>query len=108
MKTSIKHQGAFSGKSIRLTNITVKKYNGGNILQYMIFKGKGTGSQLTMTSDYEKVLSFDDNFKALVYKTIFAIKDGRMGGAWFLNDEIFFPNEHPFVLEGGYTFKQNG
>lgn len=107
MKNEIKITTAedFKGTKKTLSNITVRKYidNDGH-LQFMIFKGKGTGGQLTTTIDYDKVLLFNENFKSLVYKTIYANKDNRTGGAWFLNDEIFFPNEHPFVIEGGFHF----
>lgn len=102
---SVKNMGAFTGTKKHLANTTVTKYiDTKGALQYCIFKGKGTGSQLTMTTDWNMVVAFDEAFKSLTYKIIFSKKDGSRGGAWFLNNEMFFPNEHPFVKEGGYTF----
>ena len=56
-----------------------------------------------MTTSWDEVVMFNDNFKNLEYKTIYSDKDNRKGGAWFLNGEIF-SNEHPFVKTGGYHF----
>ena len=92
--------GKFNGTKITLNNTTVRKYiDTKGVLQYLIFKGKGTGSQIAMTSDFSEVESFDMNFNNLVYKTIYSNEDGTMGGAYFLNDKILFKS-HPFLSKG--------
>jgi len=104
MKTQITKIGNFKGLKVQLSNITVKKYiDSKGVLQYLVHKGKGTGTSIYMTTSWDEVVMFNDNFKNLEYKTIYSDKDNRKGGAWFLNGEIF-SNEHPFVKTGGYHF----
>ena len=104
MTTQITKIGNFKGTKTQLSNITVKKYIDSNgELQYLIHKGKGSGTSIYMTTSWDDVLRFNDNFKNLKYKCIYSNKDNTPGGAWFLNDEIF-SNEHPFIKSGGYHF----
>lgn len=100
MRTQITKIGDFKGVKQTLTHITVRKYiDSNNTLQYIIFKGAGSGSQIAMTSNYNAVKSFDLNFKSLKFKTIFSDLDDKMGGAWMLANEIFFL-DHPFITTG--------
>lgn len=95
---------AFKGIKKQLKNTTVRKYipSGESKERYMIFKGKGTGSQIASTNNFEEVLFFDECLDKVVYKTIFSKKDGSKGGAYFFKDEMVF-SDHPFKSEG-YTF----
>jgi hypothetical protein len=104
MKTQITKIGSFKGLKLQMSNTTVKKYiDSRGVLQYIIFRGKGTGSSQFMTTSWEDVVRFNDSFKNLEYKTIYSNRLNEKGGAWFLNGEIF-SNEHPFIKTGGYHF----
>ena len=49
----------------------------------MIYTGRGTGSQIAGTTDYNEVLAFNSNYKQLEYRNIYN-HEGSMGGAYFL------------------------
>lgn len=104
MATKEKQQTAFKGRKLTMKNITVRKYipSGQKNERYMIFKGKGTGAQMSATDKWEDVLFFDKHLSELVYKTIYSKKDGRKGGAYFLGNKMAM-TDHPFISEG-YTF----
>ena len=103
--TQISKIGAFQGTKKTLTNTTVRKFLHNGVLYYCIFKGKVTGTQMTMTTDWEAVVKFDENLSKIEYKTIYSKKDGTKGGAYFLNGEMFKLDKHPFEAEG-YTFEK--
>ena len=104
MTTQITKIGNFKGVKTQLSKTTVRKYIDSNgILQYLIYRGKGTGSSIYMTANWEDVVKFNDNLSILEYKTIFSNLDNRKGGEYFLNGEIF-SNEHPFIKTGGFYF----
>lgn len=106
-KIKITKVGGFKGTKIALTVTTVKKYfNSKNELEYMIFSGKGTGSQIAGTCDYAECISFDANYKNLEYRNIFNKKTNAMGGAYFIKgtDNLFFA-KHPFI-EDGFKFSK--
>jgi len=105
MKTQITKIGAFKGTKLTMSNITVRKYiDSMGQLYYIIFKGKGTGSQMTATKSFDVVETINANLNQLTTRTIYSLKDGTMGAGLFLNDTMLMANEHPFVQQGGYTF----
>lgn len=103
MKTIQSHlpksaQQAFgSTKSITINGFTIKYYfskNEGHIV-YLIYKGKGSGSQIASTPDYNEAVLFTST--PVEYKLIINTLNQREGAAWFKKgtSEMFF-NEHPF------------
>lgn len=99
-------EGGFKGTKIQLSNTTVKKFINGNAeIEYMIFAGKGSGSQIFGTTDYKEALSFNDNYpKNLEYRNIWNKKTNNMGGAYFYKGtEKMFGKTHPFKKDG-YKF----
>lgn len=85
-----------------LKNTTVRSYkNNQGEVSYMIYKGKGTGSQIATASTMEEAKSFDENFHNVEYRIIFENETNARGGAYFIKgtDSMFFA-KHPFLAKG--------
>jgi hypothetical protein len=85
-----------------LTNTTVRSFkNSEGQIEFMIFKGKGTGSQIAGTKIFEEAKIFDANFSNIEYKTIYSNVNNAIGGAYFYkntNTPVF--SQHPFFANG--------
>lgn len=99
----ITKEGGFKGTKLQLSNTTVRKFINSNAeIEYMVYGGKGSGSQIFGTTDYKEVLSFNANYpKNLEYRNIFNKKTNSMGGAYFYKGtEKMFAKKHPFSKDG--------
>lgn len=93
-------QHLFGNKRQAVVNGYTIKYSerNGN-LYYSIFKGKGTGAQLTSSSNWSEVLKFvHSNY---IYRKICCSVTGNPGGAYFYKDtnKMIF-SDHPFSKTG--------
>ncbi len=85
-----------------INGYTVKYYLYDGKINFSIYKGKGNGCSIASSSNFDEVLVFTKS--DYVYKTIYSLETGAIGGAYFFKgtEKMIFSN-HPF-LNGGYKF----
>lgn len=78
-----------------LTNTTVRYTSKRNL--FVVYKGKGTGSQIASFPTMDEAVKFDTYFNKIEYKSIVQKSTNKKGGAYFYkNTDTMFDKNHPF------------
>jgi hypothetical protein len=78
-----------------LKNTTVKYTSKRNL--FVVFKGKGTGSQIASFATMDEAVKFDSDFNKIEYKSIVQKSTNKKGGAYFYkNTTTMFDKNHPY------------